>query len=76
MAVIYENRKEEIKALQRHIHTLTAALDILRDECDNWEKLALRAIYELNKTPQWMHLTLEDLEAVLRKLENLETPKA
>lgn len=79
MAIVYSNRKRENDAIMRNILRTEAAVNSaikMTEERDYWQSIAKRAIYELNKTPQWMHLTLEDLEAVIVKSENLETPKA
>jgi hypothetical protein len=69
MTGIYANRQHEIAALKRFLLKSNT-------QRDYWKAIALRAIYELNKTTTWMHLTHEDIEAVLRQMENLEAPNA
>jgi hypothetical protein len=90
MAQIYENRQAEIRALKRQVEDLKSKyLELyglfeespihvanMQKLAKDWQTIAERAIYELNKTPAWMHLTHEDIETVLRQMENLEAPYA
>jgi hypothetical protein len=90
MAQIYENRQAEIKALKRQIEQLKSQYAEAWKLCEEggellkkcqlvsktWQQIAERAVYELNKTAAWTHLTHEDIITVLMQMENLEAPNA
>ncbi len=80
MGYVYSNRKRENDAIRRNIVRTEAAMNSaikMTEERDFWERIAQRAIYELNKTdPGWQVMTHEQILERLCELENLETPKA